>query len=152
MGIWVGKAVDVGRPHHASSSSPITCGVAGSESRSRSRSRAGTGEYHLLLGVSSIAPSFAPAADPAFRPLVAYRLINTTMSVYRTNAMLRACVSVRVLSEPGQKEERDGDAPEHDEDVRDVVHALVVHKVQLLVRGGHEEQPGGDEELADSQP
>ena len=63
---------------------------------------------------------------------------------------MRACVSL--LSEAGRKEERDGDAPEHDEDVRNVVHALVVHKVQLLVRGGHEEQPGGDEELADSQP
>lgn len=35
------------------------------------------------------------AANAIFRPLVAYRLINTTMSMYRTNAMLRACVSER---------------------------------------------------------
>ena len=77
-------------------------------------------------------------------------MINTTMSVYRTNATLRTCVRERAVQ--AGVETGDGDAPEHDEDVRDVVHALVVHKVQLLVRGGHEEQPGGDEELADSQP
>lgn len=32
-------------------------------------------------------------------------------------------------------------APEHDQDVCDVVHLVVVDKVQLFVRGGHEEQP-----------
>ena len=52
---------------------------------------------------------------------------------------------------PGRKEERDGDALNMGEDVRDMVHALVVHTVQLLIRGGHEEQPRSDEELSYSQ-
>ncbi len=34
-----------------------------------------------------------------------------------------------------------GDVPEHDQNVRDVVHLVVVDEVQLFVRGGHEEQP-----------
>ena len=58
---------------------------------SRSRSPAGTGVYHLLLGVSSIAPSRGVA--PAFRPLVPYKWIRVTMSVYKRNAMLRPIVS-----------------------------------------------------------
>ena len=33
--------------------------------------------------------------------------------------------------------------PEHDEDVGDVVHALVVHEVKLFVRGGHKQEAGG---------
>ena len=33
-----------------------------------------------------------------------------------------------------------GRVPEHDEHVGDVVHALVVHEVELFVRGRHEEE------------
>jgi hypothetical protein len=35
------------------------------------------------------------------------------------------------------------DAPEHDEDVGDMVHLVVVHELQLLVGPGHEKHPVG---------
>ena len=54
-----------------------------------STSVAGTGAYHLLLlSVNSMEPS-PDAAVAAFLPLVAYRLINATMSAYKMNAVLQ---------------------------------------------------------------
>ena len=39
------------------------------------------------------------------------------------------------------------DAPEHDQDVCNMVHTLAVHEVELLVCCRHEQQTGCDEQL-----
>ncbi len=70
-----------------------------------------------------------------------------TISAYMMNAMLHRNNELsRRLAASGV-----ADVPEHDQDVRDVVHLVVVHEVELLVSSGHEEQPGSDQELQSRQ-
>lgn len=70
-----------------------------------------------------------------FRPVTVYKWISDTTRVYKTNEMLVPVEERQLSLVKGDREA----LPEHDQDVRDMIHLVVVYKLELFVRSGHEE-------------